>query len=268
MDDTKYLFIDGSYLQRIHRSAMEAIFGVPGDLNVQRVVNDIHPFRTYYYDCVEEQPKNGESQSDFEARMAPRLSYIAQIRSLPGGHVRLGTLSGRQRKQKEPRQKEVDILIAVDMLTHGFNRNMRRAALLAGDLDFRPLVEAVVQTGVFVELWYEKASTNENLYWAADQGRPIVWRNLYDWNSDAFRIAHPLPQVSGERNDYYLTSPQIAYGTCAGRSVELLRLSANGPFVLHAALPDGNQSMKHAERQVLERYFKMTHGPINWTRSE
>jgi hypothetical protein len=165
------------------------------------------------------------------------------------------------------RKRWISLLRSICSLTV-LNRNMRRrAALLAGDLDFRPLVEAVVQTGVFVELWYEKASTNENLHWAADQGRPIVWRNLYDWNSDAFRIAHPLPQVSGARNDY-LTSPQIAYGTCAGRSVELLRLSANGPFVLHAALPDGNQSMKHAERQVLERYFKMMHGPINWTRSE
>jgi len=264
VDDIKYLFIDGSYLQRIHRSAMEAVFGVPGDLNVQRVANDIHPFRTYYYDCVEEQPKTGESQSDFEARMAPRLAHIAQIRSLPGGHVRLGTLSGRQRKQKEPRQKEVDILIAVDMLTHGFNRNMRRAALLAGDLDFRPLVEASVQAGVFVELWYEKTSTNENLYWAADQGRPIEWQNLYDWNTDAFRLANCLPAITGGGN--YLISSQIARGTCAGRSVELIKLAEKGPFVLHP-LPNSNQSLKHTDRQVLERYFSMKHGPIVWTSS-
>ena len=35
-------------------------------------------------------------------------------------------------------------MIAVDMLTHPFDRNMERATLLAGDLDFKPLLDALV----------------------------------------------------------------------------------------------------------------------------
>jgi uncharacterized LabA/DUF88 family protein len=264
MDDTKYLFIDGGYVQRIHRSAMEAVFGVAGDLSIQKIVNDVDPFRTYYYDCVEETPKDSESQSDFEERVAPRNAYLAQIQSLPGVHVRLGTLSGRHRKQKEPRQKEVDVLIAVDMLTHGFNRNMRRAALLAGDLDFRPVVEALVQGGVFVEVWYEKTSGSKDLYWAADQGRPIDWHLLHKWNTDAFRRDHQTPDLSTSSVNHFANCPQVGRGSYEGRHVEMMRESDRGAFVLWAVLADGPHWLKHPDRQVLERYFTIMHGPITW----
>ena len=127
---------------------MEAVFGFPGDLSIQKILKSVVPFRTYYYDCVEEKPRDSERQEDFEQRVAAQNAYTSQLHSLPGVHVRLGTLAGRKR-----RQKEVDVLLAVDMLTHGFNRNMGRAALLSGDLDFRPVVEALVRGGIFVEMW-------------------------------------------------------------------------------------------------------------------
>jgi uncharacterized LabA/DUF88 family protein len=109
MDDNKYLFIDGAYVQAIYRSAMEAVFGVLGELSIQKILFEVHPFRTYYYDCVDEKPKDGESQPDFEQRVASQDAYTPQMHSLAGVHVRLGTLAGRRR-----RQKEVDVLLAVD----------------------------------------------------------------------------------------------------------------------------------------------------------
>jgi uncharacterized LabA/DUF88 family protein len=51
------------------------------------------------------------------------------------------------------------------MLRHGFDGNMEKAVLLAGDLDFRPIVEALVRRGVFVEVWYEKNSAAQELWW-------------------------------------------------------------------------------------------------------
>ncbi|MBD2254416.1 NYN domain-containing protein [Nostoc parmelioides] len=51
--------------------------------------------------------------------------------------------TGKAKKE----QKEIDIMIAVDMLTHSFQKNMDEATLLAGDLDFKPLIDALVLNG-------------------------------------------------------------------------------------------------------------------------
>lgn len=110
-------------------------------------------FARNYYDCLDDAQKDGESKSAFDARVESQRTYLSKIGSLPGVHLRTGTVMGRQR-----RQKEVDVLLAVDMLTHGSNGSMGQAVLLAGDLDFRPVVDALVRTGVYVVVWYEKTA--------------------------------------------------------------------------------------------------------------
>ena len=36
---------------------MKAVFGVPGELIIQKILFEVHPLRTYYYDCVDKKPK-------------------------------------------------------------------------------------------------------------------------------------------------------------------------------------------------------------------
>ncbi len=260
MEQTTYLFIDGGYLQEIYSSAIKAVFGVAGELAVWNIVDHIRPFRTYYYDCLDDTRKDGETPVAFEQRLKSQESYSSAIGSLPGVHVRLGTVTGRRR-----RQKEIDVLLAVDMLTHGFNRNMTRAALLAGDLDFRPVVDALVRAGVFVEVWYEKKSASKDLCWAADQGRPINWKMLYDWSSEGFRASHQLPVDISNASSEFLMAYQVGCGSSQGQNVELLAVAAGGPFILFAASPGGNNRwLRHTDKQVLERYFSTLHGPIIW----
>jgi uncharacterized LabA/DUF88 family protein len=38
------------------------------------------------------------------------------------------------------------------MMNHAIRQNMRRAVLVTGDADFKPLVESMVQIGMFVEI--------------------------------------------------------------------------------------------------------------------
>ena len=260
MEDARYLFIDGGYAHQIYRDAMMAVFRVPGELNVWKIVDQVNVFRTYYYDCLDDSQKDGESKSAFDARLESQKAYFSQIESLPRVHFRLGTVMGRRR-----RQKEIDVLLAVDMLTHGFNRSMGQAALLAGDLDFRPVVDALIRAGVYVEVWYEKKSGSEDLYRAADQGHPIDWSNLYMWSSDAFIADHPLPKTVDSSGADYLTARQVDRGSFKGGTVELLSGTDNGPFILCATLGGGkNQWLKHADRQVLLGYFSAMHAPITW----
>jgi uncharacterized LabA/DUF88 family protein len=154
---------------------MREFFGVDGDLELSALMGQAQASRAYFYDSLDDTPRLGETDEACRARVAPLEEFFSGVRALSGFHVRLGTVSHGKKRQ----QKEVDILLAVDMLTHGFDRNMEKAVLLAGDLDFRPIVEALVRRGVFVEVWYDRSSIAQDLPGAADFGREIRLRQFH-----------------------------------------------------------------------------------------
>jgi NYN domain len=257
MEQTTYVFIDGNYIRQAVDQAMKEVFGVPGDL-APELIPPHNVFRAYFYDCIDELKKDSETDAEFQGRRDAQNEMISRMRARPGMHLRPGTLSrGRNRTQKE-----VDVLLAVDMLTHGFNRNMTHAILVTGDLDFRPVVEALVRSGVFVNVWYEKRSAAKDLPAAADFGQELNWQSLYNWNTKAFHSAYQPPAVT--RADSRIMAMHVALGECEGRRVELMKLSDRGPFVLQADRPDGVWSLQHVDRQVLERFFSVKYGSVTW----
>jgi uncharacterized LabA/DUF88 family protein len=96
----------------------------------------LEKIRVYYYDAKpdEEEPDASEQQA-----------YLRKIRDIPGFVDRLGSLK-RVKKDKR-RQKEVDSLIAVDMVSMAYKNQYDIAMLIAGDEDHLPVVEAVKDTG-------------------------------------------------------------------------------------------------------------------------
>ena len=262
MERVDYLFIDGGYARRVYRKAMEAVFGSAGELSVQRIISqmEVPPFRTYYYDCRNRIRKNAESDADFNARVEKQEAYFLAIRSLRSVHVQLGTLTGARKR----RQKEVDVQLAVDMLTHGFNRNMTHAVLLSGDLDFRPVVEALVRSGVFVAVWYENTSGSKKLYGAADFGQPLDWHSIHNWGDEKFMLAHPVPtrrnwQAPGVSVPNAAT---VKIGTYQGREA-LLIFDPNRRLYIIVTTING-LAVEHEDQGVLERYFSAAVGPIEW----
>jgi len=77
-EEGTYLFIDGEYLREAHDSAMRSVFGVPGELEVERIADHAKAFRTYYYDCEETQ-RDGESEADFLARTKPQSDFLSEF---------------------------------------------------------------------------------------------------------------------------------------------------------------------------------------------
>jgi hypothetical protein len=65
---------------------------------------------------------------------------------------------------------------------------------LAGDLDFLPIVEALVQRGVFVDVWFDRKSAAKELYDAADFWREIPFSELHSRSRGAVLGKYPLPQ--------------------------------------------------------------------------
>jgi uncharacterized LabA/DUF88 family protein len=261
MDATRYLFIDGSYAREIYRRAME-VFGATGELwpeNIARQIDNPRPFRTFFYDCLDDLRRDNEGDADFKARLQSQEQYFARIQSTRALHLRLGTLTGSRRR----RQKEVDVLLAVDMLTHGFNRNMTHATLLAGDLDFRPIVEALVRAGIFIEVWNEQRSASQDLARAADAGIQIRWHQMYDWSDTAFKSSHPVPTGSGS-HDLIVGAQLLKKGTVGGRPVVITRVLGSRVAVLKAEMSHEVLWFEHEDEQILERYFSALHGPVEW----
>src|SRR5262245_52159773 len=148
MAGESYTFIDGGYLRLCFEERLRANFG-----DYHGIVFDQLNFggqKTFFYDCLDDLQRDGETQSDYEVRVRNQEAEIEKIAGIPNWHVRLGTLSGNARaggRRARRQQKEVDVLLAVDMLNHGFRQNFDRAVLVTGDLDFKPVVESLVQLG-------------------------------------------------------------------------------------------------------------------------
>jgi uncharacterized LabA/DUF88 family protein len=137
------IFIDGGYLRRGIRQIFK---NEKMDENIDfdklrdylmRVVasQGIKPelIRAYYYDAqvdVREDSVKHKKQEAFFKKVRLRKSY----------ELRLGRLI---KTDHEDRQKGVDILIAVDMLSKGYLKHYNIAAFLGGDDDFLDLIAAV-----------------------------------------------------------------------------------------------------------------------------
>jgi hypothetical protein len=145
--------------------------------------------KTFYYDSLPPRKKK-ESDEEYDSRVAVQEAFFDDLRAISGMHVYEGEA---RRRRRTVQQKKVDIMITVDMLMHSFRRNMHQASLLTADLDFKPLVDALVQDGMQVDLWYPHSKPNRELVYAADLRRPLTFRDLYSWAKDTFRANHPLP---------------------------------------------------------------------------
>ena len=162
VNPVKYLFIDGAYLRKLCQDYGNSIFGSEIEFNFSRFSS--HYKRTFYYDC-EPPRRKSESIEDYLIRVDKFRKWINVIRKHQGFHAYVGTTKGQEGKVK---QKQVDVKIAVDMLSHSYRKNMDEVYLLAGDLDFKPVVDEVVSSGMYITLIYHPRHVSEELMCSPD----------------------------------------------------------------------------------------------------
>ena len=107
--ETEYLFVDGGYLKVRYRETMAKVFETPGSLDIGRVKHGMAR-KVFFYDCIDDSIRDEESDADYNARVQRQIDELNACRSVEGFHVRLGSITGSNRKI---RQKQVDILLAV-----------------------------------------------------------------------------------------------------------------------------------------------------------
>jgi len=177
----EYLFVDGSsltnYLADIFKKFCEHepkkyCEHEPFDLDFTNIRNISYFDKVFYYDAI------APDEVQYAQKRARQLKLFERLKSTDCVHLYEGDARQRSSNKRALQQKMVDVMLAVDMLTHSFRRNMQRAWLFTGDQDFKPLVDALVAEGMFVTLWYPPGKTNSELIAAADQRRPMGLENL------------------------------------------------------------------------------------------
>jgi uncharacterized LabA/DUF88 family protein len=183
-----YLFIDGACLNAaLDKIGERYLDGVTPPLDWSRV--RARHRKVFYYDAIPVQ-KSDEDDNTHSSRVAPKRSELARIARQDGYHVRTGEAYRRRGRGNE--QKMVDVQLAVDALLMASRGLFGSCTLITGDLDFKPLVSALVEMGVNVELLYPKDETNEDLKAAADRAEAVTIDIVRDWSGDAQRGLLPF----------------------------------------------------------------------------
>jgi uncharacterized LabA/DUF88 family protein len=268
MNEVIYFFIDGGYVRQKYADAMNRVFSVaaaePEMSNLQlwcygQRFGKAVAQRFFYYDCLHDSKKDGETVEEFAGRVERQNATFEKIQSLPGFHIRLGSLSGLGKKV---RQKKVDVLLAVEMLDHAFRKNMAAAFLLAGDGDFTPVVEAVTRLGTWVQVHYDRHGASKELFSSADWGRSLSFNDLWSWGSSEFKEGHPVPtQLPPVHFDVSRFSPTKAK-TGKNENGERVTLGERGDkageFFVYVERTTGTGAtvFVHHNFDVLERYYR------------
>ena len=166
------IFIDGGYLGKIAEQNFRVWIDnekLSNEIRGKISANTHEPLdllRTYFYDCLPYQsavPTEEEAQ-----RFSGKRRFFSMLQRLPGYKVREGRLVHRGYDVKgKPifQQKRVDLLIGLDIASLAAKKQITHAALLSGDSDLLPAVEAAQNEGVSVWLVHGPPQTYAGDLW-------------------------------------------------------------------------------------------------------
>lgn len=260
-------FLDGRYLRTNFGEQMQRFYGVVPEWDLTPLAKWLQVDRAFYYDAIDYDPRATEQPEQAVARVAKEEATLDYIGTWPDFHVRPGWVRGAKSKK---RQKAVDVQLAVDAMELAARGQMRLAVLLAGDLDFEPLVSSLVRMGVRTRLAYVPQHTAEELKRAADQIRRVTLEQFHDWSAPSFRLNHPRVKVTehvSEQPDEHIFD-EIRSGAWRNRRVGLFRPKnqALPRIYVHAGneLREQARIVEHANEEKLPLAFELIFGTVNW----
>jgi len=173
------VFIDGGYLDKVlYRDHGNARIDFEKLARLMSQPDEL--LRAYYYHCLPYQ--SNPPTPEESTRYASRHRFTAKLSLLPRFEVRLGRLvcRGIDRTTGERifQQKRIDCMIGVDMALLAGKGKITNAAILTGDSDLMPAIEAVKREGVLTTLWHGGLSAENRpsaeLYALVDERRQLT----------------------------------------------------------------------------------------------
>jgi len=160
--DRVMIFIDGSNLYHSLKGFFKRTDIDIGKFS-DKLLDKRRLIRIYYYNARVGQREEPERYHD-------QQKFFAGITAIPYTELRLGRLVYNNWPSSPPYEKGVDILLATDMITHGFKNNYDVAILVAGDNDFVGAIQAVKDNGKNLEVaLFGKERTSMQLRRVADR---------------------------------------------------------------------------------------------------
>jgi uncharacterized LabA/DUF88 family protein len=170
------IFIDGGYLDHVLAAS-----GFSGRIDLSRLsahlAGSSELLRTCYYHCLPYQ--SDVPTSEEAARFARMQRFLDALERLPRYLVRTGQLVRRGSYQDGSpvlEQKQVDILLALDVALLAVKRQVTEMVLVTGDSDFLPALRIARDEGVLVRLAHRTGSQapHRTLWTEADERIPLA----------------------------------------------------------------------------------------------
>ncbi len=169
------IFIDGGYMDKL--AARESAIRVDFAKFANRITsviasstqNPLDLMRTYYYHCLPYQ-SNPPTESE-RLRFSQRRAFFNALNRLEYFEVRVGRLAFRgynDRGRPIFQQKRTDLMLGLDFALLSSKRLITHAALVAGDSDFIPAVQAAKQEGVSVSLFHGPSRSRDDATYAQE----------------------------------------------------------------------------------------------------
>lgn len=247
-----YAYLDAGYFRERFRKRLGPLFRELPACDFSNVRQQLGVDRVFYYDCLDDTDADSDTVTVANAQ---REDYERVLKT-DGYLPKLGTLSGVD--PKKLRQKEVDVQLAVDMLTHAYDGLISEASVITGDLDFRPAMNVLVSRGVHVRLVYDASAVNKNLFAASDIRKEIDLQFLFRCLDSETQRRNPFPEKAtwGLRP----TGRVIRRGDANGRKVSLI---CDGNTF--AAIFDDNTGYRHANMdELVDRYLPQLLPTLKW----
>src|SRR4030066_1802652 len=252
--EVNYLFIDGGCLRETLKDYSERFFNEDTiEFDYQKLGDEFN--KVFYYDSLPVKYDN-ETDAEYEIRIQPNIDFFTELSLLDGYHVYEGSA---RRRRKQIVQKKVDIMIAVDMLNHSFRKNMSRTTLLTADLDFKPLIDALVDNGMYISLWYPINKTNIELIRSADASKILNLTTLFSYTTTMFQKTHFIPKRKEKMGkDLFNVTKVEELENKFGIKGELFKANDRPEFFLLFPTyynPNANTHLEFGDVEKLKEYF-------------
>jgi uncharacterized LabA/DUF88 family protein len=252
----RYLFVDGEHLRHNFEEQMEKFFGEVPAIDYEILLLKAGAEKLFFYDSVDELAD--------EEEIKKREAELARIQETPNCHVRKGSVRKSEKKTGRE-QKQVDVRLAVEMLTHGFRRNFDEAVLLTGDLDFKPAVDSLIDLGSRVQVWYARGHGSDQLLAAADIRRELTLVDFFKWSEESFRdgLLASFPRAK-KVSPHPIGHNAIAGGSLGEKECTLYRPS---DYLLVVRGIDGrsNLEVRGPDREKINLFMSVVYGDVTWS---
>lgn len=170
------IFIDGGYFKEVSWKIIQR------NIDFLKLIENMRGneklLRAYYYYCrrfVSENPSEEE-----RVRQAKQESFFNYLYRVPHLECKFGRLERHlsDNGTSEFVQKQVDVLMAIDLVTLSTKHLITNAKIITGDSDLIPAIQVAKNEGVVVELFYCAGSTHHELLQTVDIATEINYSLL------------------------------------------------------------------------------------------